>query len=405
MTAFLQESGSATGASIAGSTTIFQAYGDTTRINGTTEAPTQLTFRNPGVISLLGIRIIQNLLTGNATLTLRKNGANGNSIVTIAAGLTGYFEDTINTDSIIAGDVVNYQIVTGTGISIFPTFINSLFAATTGTIIHYVTISAGTTFSTASLVRANPVAGALTPSGVENSSQVKAKSSFTLRNLYVYISANTRTTASTVVSRKNGANGNLLVTIPGGVTGIFEDIINSDSLVNGDLYNYFLTLGLLSGSITFNVIATEGFTSGSNNLQYICSVLFNSQNSNLTNFKSLQGGLANASTESFVATKTNVNGVLSNMAIFVSTNTLNGTTIITLRKNFLSGNQTITVPNATTGYFEDTINTDIITTADKVNYQVVTAGSSGVFQSSTQTILIKDFTPVSHSLAELGCGN
>jgi len=54
--------------------------------------------------SLLILNIFSNAKTGSVIVTLRTNGINVNETITIGAGLTGDFQDTINTDTVIVGD-------------------------------------------------------------------------------------------------------------------------------------------------------------------------------------------------------------------------------------------------------------------------------------------------------------
>jgi hypothetical protein len=69
----------------------------------------------------------------------------------------------------------------------------------------------------------------------EVDAQLKVRSiGGTLTNLYVYVQQSSTTTL-TVTSRKNGANGNLTVSVASGATGAFQDTTHSDSFAAGDL--------------------------------------------------------------------------------------------------------------------------------------------------------------------------
>lgn len=400
MAAFLQQTGNFGGVTLAASTTNFYSYGDGSLNNVTTEAPAQTPFRSAGTISLMGIRVSANTLSGSSTLTLRKNGGNGNQTVSIGAGLTGYFEDTVNTDAVVAGDQINYQLTSGTGTSIIFRSIISLFAATTGTVSHY-RAGGGHNFTGTSATTFSNIAGGIGFQTTEANTQTKAKTSFTLRNMALYVTSNARTSATTVRSRKNGANGNLLITIPLATTGLFEDTVNSDSLVSGDLFNTTTVLGLGVGGCNTQYISCEVFNSVSPQLQFIAGDEPQAQNSALTRYIAVQGTNNQATTE--VSVKTNMTTVLSNLAMFVTANTLNGNTTVTIRKNSLTGYMTLTIPSTTTGYFEDTVNTDLVLPADILNTRIVTGGSSGAFSNSNISMLTNTYTP-NHLLACLGAG-
>lgn len=55
--------------------------------------------------------------TAAVTISIRKNGVTGNSAISIPGGAAGVFEDTIHTDSFVAGDSINYLAVGGAGSS------------------------------------------------------------------------------------------------------------------------------------------------------------------------------------------------------------------------------------------------------------------------------------------------
>ena len=66
-----------------------------------------------GTFKRLRADIFNNTLGGDSTLTLRVNGANKALAVTITAGVTGIFMDDVDTVSVVQGDLVNWQLVTG----------------------------------------------------------------------------------------------------------------------------------------------------------------------------------------------------------------------------------------------------------------------------------------------------
>src|SRR3989344_6927696 len=96
-----------------------------------TEARTQITYRTAGTLSNLWVYVNTNNLNGSTTIITRKNGENGAQSVSFASSTTGTAEDTTNSDTIAAGDEVNYQYVTGgtTG-TISVRTITTVFAAT-----------------------------------------------------------------------------------------------------------------------------------------------------------------------------------------------------------------------------------------------------------------------------------
>ncbi len=63
----------------------------------------------------LEIRSRLNSTNFAVTCTFRKDGADGNQVIVIAAGTTGYFGDTTNSDTITDDQAVNVKYVSGTG--------------------------------------------------------------------------------------------------------------------------------------------------------------------------------------------------------------------------------------------------------------------------------------------------
>ena len=71
-------------------------------------------------------------------------------------------------------------------------------------------------------------------------------------------------------------------------------------------------------------------------------------------------------------------GTFSNLGGHVISNTNNGTTVMTFRKNSVNGNGTISIGASATGHFEDISNTDTVAAGDDVTFEIDgTAGSSG----------------------------
>lgn len=84
---------------------------------GSTESTRQFPPGSPVAVSRLSATVSTNASSASAALKLRKNSANGNSILTIGAGVTGDFQDTTNTDVFTSTDTMGLQgsgAVTGT---------------------------------------------------------------------------------------------------------------------------------------------------------------------------------------------------------------------------------------------------------------------------------------------------
>jgi hypothetical protein len=369
---------------------------------GTTEAQLHVTMREAGTLSKLFVRIIANSVNGSSTLRTRKNSANGGMTATIGANATGIFEDTTNSDTIAAGDEVNYQSVPGaaTGTYTF-TVIGVNYAATTDTVSRLI-CSVSTTYATAS------TSWFLIPHGEQglNTTDASAKHRFrkagTLRSLFVNIVSNARTTNTLIRSRKNGADGNQLITIGSGVTGLIEDTTNTDTIAVADDVNYSLTTGtgtqnLVVMSIASSFVSTAGLGFNTGGRSTGMSLAISS-----TFFFVIQGRLnAGNTTEAQVQRTLRTGGTFSEMTFLVTANTITANTIATFRKNTANGNQTFTIGSSATGVFSDSTNTDVCAAADIVDYQVVTGGtgtSINIRQMSTWAALSAAASPIPQSV-------
>jgi hypothetical protein len=85
-----------------------------TRTANTTELNAQWKIPLNTVFSRLFFEVTTNASTGIVTFRLRKNGADANNVISLGVGVTGWVSDTSNSDSCVAGDLVNISIVGGT---------------------------------------------------------------------------------------------------------------------------------------------------------------------------------------------------------------------------------------------------------------------------------------------------
>ena len=203
-----------------------------------TEAQRQVPIRQGGTFGTLWVHIGTNATSASSTLTVRKNGADGNQTVTITSGGTGDFSDNTHTDSCTAGDKFNYKTVTGTGGALGVVTVKMDFQSSGSGAYGTFCTGSAVTYTTASATRFNCPAGVSVNTGGTNETlfEFYVRSAATLKNIAAYVSANSWATNASYISRKNGANGNLTVTITAGGTGLFESTANSDTLASGDRF-------------------------------------------------------------------------------------------------------------------------------------------------------------------------
>lgn len=372
----------------AGGSYIFPA-GNSNMTADLTEANSQRTYRTSGVLSKLYIRVPSNTVLATSTFRTRKDGANGAQSVSITTLATGEFQDNSNTDTVTAGEKWNFQLLVGAGgTSITAPVVSCVFAATTNTVMQW-TPAGVVSFSTASNTTFYLLAGSLPGSNAtEANCQFEVNSAGTWKNGYIYVSANARSTASTLRSRidtgSGGANGNIAVSITASTTGIFEDTANSDSVSANNKICLAIITGTGTGSTTIRTASTEYLTTDESFHTLTSQTQATAQG--LTRYFAL-GGINTSST----ATETNVSADIdttvtaSNYVVYISTNTLNVTSVFTVRVNQAASALSISITAAATGLFEDT-DTVSITSGDEMNYEVVNPAGTGSITFFTQGV-------------------
>lgn len=365
------------GISIAASTTRYFHLATNNRINDDqpTETNAQITYRSAGTFSNLYINILTND-RGTSTFRTRKNVGNGNMVVSITG--TGKFEDIVNTDAVTAADEWNYSMVTGAGGTVFTFKITSvIFDATTNTVSRTGCDSNGS-INTAS----STLVGALAGDGpqtltVDSTAGVVYRTAGTLNNFFVNVTVNPRTTTTEFRSRKNSANGNLVVTYLTGQTGIKEDLVNSDSIVIGDLINSAIVTGTGTESLSYGGILAD-FTTTNSQAMYTAAATQTVQTilAGVTTYYPFAGALRTDTTESNMVAEANLAFIGSLMQVNVSANTITATSTLTFRVNSGAGaSQVVSIGNSQTGVIQDVVNSDYIIPSDTLDYLIVTGGT------------------------------
>jgi hypothetical protein len=244
----------------ADSTTVVVAFGNnptfSTANEGNAEWPVQssLTLRNLWAI------VSANARTTNTVYRVRVNRADGNGAVTFGSGETGLKEDGSGTDSIVAGDEANASITSSTG-----------GGTLTGQGVGIVVDSAASQFplrGQGTLAQAFNVTNYVqcgdigSPKTTESQAQLTNRiTGLTLSKLATNVSANSiATSASVIRTRVNGGNGTQSVSYAATETGQKVDASNSDSLADGDEWNYQIVTPNTSGTFTVRSVGVVGAT-------------------------------------------------------------------------------------------------------------------------------------------------
>lgn len=222
-----------------------------------------------------------------------------------------------------------------------------------------------------------PVSGLVFQNLVEAEAQVRARAPYIFKNLYITVSANSLTAATTVDFRNGGVGGNQSVSIPGGGTGRFEEDLNPsvvDNVASGDLINTQFLAGATGTSITLFSFAYD-VEHATGRQTIVVAAGQGVAVHDTTRFPAVSGAsTVTAGGEGAVQYRLRVAADFRNMRIFISNKTTgNGT--LTFRVNGAAGNQTISITG--TGEFEDTTNTDSLVSGDLWSYEVVAGTGHG----------------------------
>lgn len=368
-------------------TTNYIPFGDMALLPSTVESQKTTIRQTAGTFSHISAHVTANATTTASTLRSRKNTANGNQSFSVGSAATGDFTDASNTDSINATDTANWQMVVGATSTLTISTLSVVFTPTTDSakrLILNSSIAPATTDQFYTIAGG----GSVNTAATEASVQLKMTSPATLKNMYINCVANSRTTTTTLRSRKNTANGNLVISIATTLTGEFQDTSNSDVLVVGDLVCYSSNGGAGTGSTSHRNLSTE-LTSTDKQSYWIAGrsdPTSGPQTANTTRFYAAGGFMGPDATEANQQIKILIPLTFSRMQMNFLTNTLNGAATIRFRKNAANGNQLISVSSGSTGYFQDNVNIDILAAGDQTTISCVTAAGGTSFTSGILSV-------------------
>lgn len=359
----------------------------------TDENRAKIPFRTAGVFSGMYITAQWNNLggPGATTVRLRKNTANANQSVSIPASTTGEFQDIANVDTCAAGDYFNFLITSGQGTTQSITLVDSMVNFEPDDRSLTLTKLVANQGLTSSLtdMRYMVITGFIASNATEANSQQDVNISGTFRNMYTYVSANTKAGTSNFRIRINGASGNCVVSVGAGLTGSFEDTANSDTITANDDLNFARDLTSSgAGSITWVIIAGELLTTDDTFAIHNGTTSGDAPGFGSTGYCAWGGGMG-MWTEGWYSASARLKVTYSNLACRITANSINsGTCTWRLRKNFGNANQVLSIAAGATGQFEDTTNTDyfngegLAAAMDEGCYQVTTSGTSGTMTTT-----------------------
>lgn len=362
----------------------------TTSEDTTTEANTHITVRVAGTSQFRFLRTFctSNSVSGGSTaIALRKNSGGTAQSVSYAASQTGIKIDTGSAESAGSNAEINYRVVLGdTGPFVLESITMSHQSGPSNNFNQRLNARGPSTLTAIndfySAMNGFYVGGVT----LEGPTKFTVGDSFNASKLQVNISANTLGGGDTFISfgRVNGVNGNMSVSYSSGQTGIKEDIINSDSLVATDDFNYLSTLSNTITSVVIEMISCNFLFVGSSSLFPLMASHTSgvSVGSNTTTYCGISGDLIFNTTETDLEAVSPFNFIAKKLGSHVTVNSLGATTTVHFRDNRADGNMSISYTTGQTGTKSDNTNTDSVTgstsgsagAGDEINYKVVTPG-------------------------------
>jgi len=211
--------------------------------------------------------------------------------------------------------------------------------------------------------------------------EIKCRNAGTASELHAQVLTNGRASANTVTLRKNNADTALTLSITAATTGLFSDTGESVSIADGDDYCIKVVNNDSTGTFTFKDIAMVYEPSSGSAVQMGCCTDFSYSASSLqlTFYLSFPGVyFGNQFTESNIQSECFVATTFSDLQVYIAVNDRSNNSSMVFRDNGADGNQSVTITGSTTGKFEDTSNSDVLSVGDKYNLKLVRAsGSSG----------------------------
>jgi hypothetical protein len=194
--------------------------------------------------------------------------------------------------------------------------------------------------------------------------QMICRNSYTASNLQAYCGDFDGT--STLRTRKNGADGGQSVSINS--TGYFEDTSGTDSLADGDAFNYQVVAGTMHDNfVEIGVIGVLLDDSGDN--VWMCQAGSSTANGAFVDTGAekvnMRGEIhAVSATEAHKQQKMYESYTVSRLRMYMTVNNFTASTTWRSRINGADGNQSISFSASETGAKEDTTNSDSLSSGD-----------------------------------------
>lgn len=387
----------------AAGTTQYIVLGTSRIVASTTEQNRKVRYYTAGTLRRLSIKVDVNTADGDSIVTVRKNGGDGNISVTIPAGRTGTFENTNTQDTVAVNDDLNYKLVVGGSTGEFGgvgfTQFRILFdtgkpnLAVTKIVNNADSLNTlAVDFESRFLSLTGQMAIGQTNEDLE---KIKIRFSATAKNMYAYVSANTRGEDTTVTLKQNSIPTSLAVTFPAAGGAGLQANTSTVTLSIGDDVNWAVDTQGGGGSITFEVISVEIHSTSGCFVMPATIVGSYAPLEGTTTYWGIGGILTpdpgDPTIESSVQLNPRIRCTITSLGCRVSdgANSIGANSTLLLRVNGVDTAISITIGALLTGYFEDTAHSVVVNPDDLICYKLTTDavgdGSSISFRSMTST--------------------
>lgn len=343
-----------------------------TVLSDTTEARLQTLIRDTYTLGSFFVRIAANTRDGTGTARSRVNTANGAHSVSIPASTTGLFEDTANTNALVATDLLTTSLtITGSSGSTSVSAIAFVLTHASAQSSILGGSGASTALFSAGATSYGFTAGGLRITATETDVQLTVRSAITMAFLRIYLPSNSiNTGTSTFRTRINTANGSVIVSVGFGATGSFEDTTNSDSIAAGDVIDYQLITSGSSGSITISALHARCI-----GLRPFMTAIASSISAD--SYGIIHGNVGSNATEAQTQTTLRTAFTASQLFVRVTAHAASGGVTVYLRQGGVSTALAVAIAEGATGAFEDTADTINYASGNVINHFVDHGGGAG----------------------------
>lgn len=357
----------------------------TTHAN-TNEIYSAVTVKENFTVSNLYFRVNTNTRdVSTATCAFRLNGADSSLACSIPAATTGWFYDTTSRINVVSDDTCNFVIRYGSG---------GTGSFTFDTIMAVIDKTGYDTISYLSMVESNDYTGtAFTSLSGSNFNLSTESPTQTLLPQGVIKDHNLYTTQSRDADcsgfiRKNSTSF-LPLTITASTNGYYSNFTDKVYINNNDKVNYYIQRYGTTGALSVKS-HNSCFLSYTNQFPMIADTTSDLTITASSEFFYMASGKSNVYTASDTSSRISIpiSGLkVSQFKLNITTNTVNNTTPIYVRRNGADTGVSITVPSSTTGTFYNDTSSQVYYKDDTVNIRIASTGTSGALGLKTTTIV------------------